>query len=31
LDEAVEAGSVSAGRLDSLRRLMSSLSSAGNL
>ena len=31
LDEAVEAGNVSAGRLDSLRRLMSSLSSAGNL
>jgi ribosome biogenesis GTPase len=31
LDEAVEAGKVSAGRLDSLRRLMSSLSSAGNL
>jgi ribosome biogenesis GTPase len=31
LDEAVKAGNVSAGRLDSLRRLMSSLSSAGNL
>ena len=31
LDEAVTAGEVSAGRLDSLRRLMSSLSSAGNL
>ena len=31
LDEAVAANEVSAGRLDSLRRLMSSLSSAGNL
>lgn len=31
LDDAVTAGAVSAGRLDSLRRLMSSLSSAGNL